>query len=245
MNNLGVAILNTDRPHCLKRILSSIENHTKKFPEIFIVDDSTNEPDIKFLPSWVHYIHTGERIGIAKNTNFALQMISEFPYKIIFNNDVEILKNGWDELYIDGMKKTNIHCFSFRQLGLWGAVKFGERGKRPDRRWVYSGVNIATIKEMPQGALIAFDQKAFETVGYYDTEFKKYGASHHDWCNRISLSGIQPMGFHDLGNSNEYFKVHDEVCTTSYKDRKIYYQKNMERYRNICKNKNRTYIDYS
>ena len=37
MKKLGVAILNTDRPDCLNRLLKSIDRYTKNKPEIFIV----------------------------------------------------------------------------------------------------------------------------------------------------------------------------------------------------------------
>ena len=235
LDDIGIAVLSTDRPHCLLSFLNSVEQNSNK-TKVIVIDDSkncdkTHEVSNRF--NFTTFIHTGNRLGIAKNTNHALDALSKFEYKIIFNNDVIIKKQGWEFLYPLSIKKTGIHCFSYRQLGLWGACKDGGSGKRPDKRWVHksedgSCTTIATVEEQPQGAIIAFDKLAFETVGYYDIKFESYGYSHHFWCKMIGMSGIQPEGYHDLPYSNEYFEVKDEPCTTPTGERIKYYAINKE-----------------
>ena len=123
------------------------------------------------------------------------------------------------------MVRTGIHHFCFQQEGLWGAGTT----KRPEEIWNRSGCNIKTIQTSPQGAILALDQKAFETVGYFDSEkFHSYGFSHWLWSFAVSESRIQPKGIHDVIGSNEYYKVHNEPCTTPPTERTEWYSRNRE-----------------
>ena len=57
---------------------------------------------------------------------------------------------------------------------------------------------------------MAFDSTAFEKVGYFDESLQYYGMEHVDWSNRVGLAKLQPMGFHDIENSANYFIIHRE-----------------------------------
>jgi len=158
-----------------------------------------------------------------------MKAIAEFPFKIIMNNDVEVLRMGWEYTYPLAMRQTGFHHFCFRQLGMWGASNGNKEPnqKRPDERKKVNNREIATIHESPQGAILAYDQLAFNTVGYFDSNiFSGYGRSHHLWSFRVSVSGIQPEGIHDIAVSNDFFKVHDEDCTTPPKQRLEDYRRN-------------------
>jgi len=227
-NDIGVAILSTDRPSCLERLLNSIQTHTSlEGFFIHVIDDSSDpkpcENICKEYP-WVLFHHTGERIGIAQNTNHAMLSIAKKPYKLIFNNDMEILRVGWEYYYFLAMQQTSFHHFCFQQIGLWGN---GNKKKRPETIQCYNDRTIKTIYDHPQGALLAYDQVAFDTVGYFDAElFKSYGRSHWLWSFAISESEIQPKGIHDVVGSNKYFRVHNEPCTTPAKERIESYMRN-------------------
>jgi hypothetical protein len=225
--NIGIAILSTDRPACLQRLLKSIADHsTTDGLSVFVVDDSENPDSCKTVTKqypWAVFFHTGERIGIAENTNKAMWSLAEFEYKMIFNNDVEILRIGWEYYYFLAMQQTGFHHFCFQQEGLWGAGT----EKRPQIIEEYYGRKVKTIHDFPQGAILALDQKAFETVGYFDaSNFQSYGYSHWMWSFSVSESGIQPKGIHDVIGSNDYFRVHDEKCTTPQDERSKSYQRN-------------------
>jgi len=248
-HDIGIAILSTDRPNCLSRLLQSINKHTnKKDLCVFVVDDSSKEKDcLNVCKSykWVSFSHTGERIGVAKNTNEALSKISSFKYKIILNNDVEILRVGWEYYYFLSMQQTGFHHFCFQQEGLWGAGT----EKRPQEIKEYNGRSIKTLHNFPQGAILTLDDVAFNTIGYFDDKsFKSYGYAHWDFSFRISESGIQPKGVHDVIGSNDYFKVHDEKCTTPVLERIKYYKKNEQVFKDLFddvkKGKRDFYISY-
>jgi len=228
IKNIGIAILSTDRPECTKRILDSIERKTATSDIcVFLCDDSTPEYKNEIIDicnrSWVNFFDTGSRIGVAKNTNRAMQLLESFDFKIIMNNDVEVLKSNWIFFYPVAMVKTGFHHFCFQQEGLWGAGT----EKRPQKIWEKNGCTIKTIDNYPQGAILAYDQKAFQTVGYFDAEnFKSYGFSHWMWSFSVSESKIQPKGIHDIVGSNKYFKVYDELSCTNINDRVESYSRN-------------------
>jgi len=230
--SIGVAILSTDRSHCLKRLLDSIQEYTETQDlNVFVLDDSSKPTVCEYICNaypWVNFIHTGNRIGIANNTNHAMTHLMDYDYKIIMNNDVEVLKNGWMDLYPNAMKKTGIHHFNFKQIGLWGAGT----SKRPSIVQSINGVDVDTIQTDPQGAIIIYDQLAFDTVGYFDSNvFQSYGKSHWMWTFSIHESRIQIDGIHDLVGSNQYFKVHDEKCTTPSKERFASYKRNSDTFK--------------
>lgn len=232
---LGIGILSTDRPNFLGRLIVSLKKYTETPCDIIVYDDSSiKKRECRKIAKQLRcsFLDTGKRIGIAKNTNRLLLGLKDYDYKVMFNNDVEILKKGWETAYIDAMNKTNIHCFCFRQLGLWGACKEGEDNKKPDKRFEYNNTELAVIGEYPQGAMLFFDKLTHEKVGYYDAElFKSYGMSHHDWSHRISLSGIQPKGIYDIGNSNEYLKVYPVESITPFNEKNKIYRINQELFR--------------
>ncbi len=228
--NICVSILSTDRPKCLQRLLQSIQDYTVlEDLTVLVVDDSSDQGCMikemqKEFP-WILIWHTGERIGIARNTNKALwaMNVKEWEYRLILNDDVEVLSKNWEYLYPNAMKKSGFHHMCFQQMGLWGAGT----NKRPQTIQLHSGIEIRTIQDCPQGSVLALDSLAFDTAGFFDSDkFHSYGKSHWMWSFSISESDIQPKGIHDLKMSNDYFKVHDEICTTPSEERIASYQRN-------------------
>lgn len=236
---VGIAILSTDRKEYLSKLIASIEENTSKeelkHHSFFVFDDSEKEKkDIERIckhRDWLNFVDTGVRIGVANNTNNALEELSCFEYMLIMNNDVQVLNKDWILHYPKAMEKSGLHHFCFRQLGLWGACRTVENkrvDKRPD---VISHINlqgIATIHDKPQGALLALTKKAFETVGYFNTDFPKFGGSHHLYSYRIAYSGIQPEGIHDTDNSNDFFMVHNIPSVTPMKQKLKDYREAMK-----------------
>ena len=86
---------------------------------------------------------------------------------------------------------------------------------------------------------MAFNSKAFNTVGYFDMSFGPYGMEHVDWSRRLWLSGIQKPGYHDISGSNRYFKIHNDKSSVSSKSGFSEAKKKFEGYKN---DKSRIYI---
>jgi len=239
-NNIGIGILSYNRLSSIKRLINSIRTYTDLTQTTVFVSDESSLDEVK---NWLRQqsdivlIDNKHRLGIAGNTNRLLNCLSRFRYKLLLNDDVEILHRGWDTFYFDTMAKTKFHHFCFRQPGVYGARTTDGVVN------IHKDVNITTISDKPQGSVMAFDQKAFEIVGYFDEKFGYYGMEHVDWSHRIQLAGIQPPGYHDVENSSRYFKIWDDKSAVD--NRITHLTKARELYNVLSTNEDRIYINQS
>ncbi len=196
---IGVGILAYNRPTCLNKLITSIKKYGSEDCHICISDESALESQENYTPA--NYYWSKERGGVAVNTNRLLKMLEPFEYKIILNDDVEVLKQGWQFIYKEAIEKTGIHHFCYNQPGLYGASKFEGIIQN------INGINIQTMQKRPHGAVLAFDDTIYKTVGLFDETFGKYGYEHVDWTWRCSKTNLQLSGTHDRLDSNNYFKI--------------------------------------
>lgn len=207
-NNIGVGILSYNRLPSLQRLIESIRAHTDLRRTTVFVSDESTDPSVK---AWLSaqkdiiVVDNPSRIGVAGNSNRLLRCLSRFKWKLMLNDDVVVLKDGWEKFYFDSMLSSGLSHFCYRQNGVYGA--------RQEDVVVtnHGGVAVKTIKDKPQGSIMAFNQRAFETVGYFDERFGMYGMEHVDWSRRVSNSGIQIPGFHDASGSEAYFAISNDA----------------------------------
>ena len=215
---IGIGILSYNRKHCIERLIKSIEKYTDlNNITLFVSDESENEEIRNWLKTKNYIIslpYIGN-IGIAGNSNKLLQCLNRFDKKLLLNDDIEILKAGWENTYFEAMKQANHHHFCYQQDGIYGM----NRNKLKQSK--IGNTTILTVDSKPHGAVMAFDKMAQDTVKYFDESFGPYGVEHIDWSNRVSLSGIQPIGYHDIQNSDQYFKIHNEKTSTSKENLKV------------------------
>lgn len=239
-NDIGVGILSYNRLHCIQRLLASIQANTDVARTmVFVSDESTNSDVKAWLRTidWIVLLNNTERLGVAGNTNRLLQCLARFRYKILLNDDVEVLVPGWETFYPAAIEATKIHHFCHRQAGLCGASSSQEKTA------TLGPYTISTVGEKPQGAIMAFTDLAFRTVGFFDESMGTYGMEHVDWSNRISLSRIQRAGFHDVVGSNKYFRAHIEQSAVEDKAQQL--AKARERYETVRHDAKRVRIDKS
>jgi GT2 family glycosyltransferase len=236
-NDIGVGILSFNRLDCIKRLIKSIRNNTDLSRTTVIISDESTEPNVR------EYLHSvrdmgvllnKERLGIAGNTNRLLKCLERFRYKILLNDDVEILGKNWEQLYVRAMHDTGFHHFCMRQSGVYGAKD--SDGIVKD----INGIMVRTIDEKPQGAVFALDHVAFERVGFFDETFGVYGMEHVDWSHRVELSSIQPPGFHDIVGSDQFYKVHPDKSAVDA--RTIFLAEARKRYESLRRDQNRIYV---
>jgi len=241
-NDIGIGILSYNRALSLMRLLESIKKYTDLNRTMVFVSDESEDSYIRNLLkeyTWIVSLPNVNRIGVAGNSNRLLRCLARFKYKFLLNDDVEILSFGWEHLYINAMKNTSIHHFCFRQPGLYGAND--EVGVITE----IGNTRISTVNDRPHGAVMVFDDVAFNTVGFMDETFGIYGMEHVDWSNRVSLSGIQPPGFHDVVGSNAYLKVHKEQSAINNSIR-VSSLDNAKKYYSVCRdNYSRIYVGAS
>ncbi len=237
-NNIGVGILSYNRLSSLKRCLASIRKYTDLSRTTIFVSDESTDPSVG---EWLNkqndicVIRNVNRLGVAGNTNRLLRCLSRFKFGYILNDDVEILRDGWEHFYLNAASELGYHHFCYRQVGLMGARDADATFKK------IKGYRVSTIADKPQGGVLAFTNKAFRTVGYFDESMGEYGMEHVDWSNRVSLSELQPAGYHDIDGSKEYFKIHRETSAVLNRSDKLRTSK--AKYDKVKNNKRRIFVD--
>ena len=208
-NNIGVGIMAFNRIGPLCRLIESIMRNTDLTQTtVFVSDDYSTNPEmheyltkIESNPNIV-VLRNNERGGIACNSNRLIRCLSRFKYSLILNDDVEILRPGWDTFYADIMDRTGIHHMMYRQYGVYGA-KDGQIAN-------INGVNLKVVHDKPHGAVLAFTRDMLVACGYFNEAYGMYGMEHVDWSMKPHEFGMQQSGFWDADGSHEYFRIYDE-----------------------------------
>lgn len=214
-NNIGIGILSYNRLDSLKRLINSIRKNTDlNKTTVFVSDESLSEEIANWLKEQTDIVSiiNSQRLGIAGNTNRLMHALSRFKYKFILNDDVEILNSGWEQFYINASQRSDIQHFCYRQYGVYGA------DKKTDHNWHINNIKLKTVYEKPHGAVLFFTDHVFKKIGYFDENFGYYGMEHVDWSERVYKSGMQPKGFHDVVNSENYFKINSEKTSIENKN---------------------------
>jgi GT2 family glycosyltransferase len=232
-NDIGIGILSFNRLDSLKNLIGSIRKYTDLTKTtIFVSDESTDNTVWEWLEKQNDIIAIrNERGGIAVNSNRLLKCLSRFKHKLILNDDVEILKEGWDSFYFGMMDKFNLKHFCYYQNGVYGA-----------KRTKYNG-ELVEVLEKPHGAVLAIHDDAFRKVGYFDEKFGKYGFEHVDYSDRINRACHENGVYYDVVGSEKYFKIYD--CKSSDPDKFYNFKNAKEMYKKIKSDSNRIWIDTS
>jgi len=208
-NNIGIGILSYNRKSILERLVNSIFKNTDLLKStLFISDDASDDAEmIEYLDRLsenpnVIIIKNNKRLGVAGNSNRLLRALSRFQYGILLNDDIEIIKPGWEIFYSEFLKDSKLEHAVFRKEGIYYA-KLGDIMSM-------NGTPTRFTKDKPHGALLAFTNRYVNTVGAFDTRFGLYGLEHVDWSMRGFEFGIQPEGFFDAVGSEQYVTLHHE-----------------------------------
>lgn len=230
-NNIGVGILSYNR---LESVISLIES-IRKFTDltkttVFVSDESTDNKVWEWLKDQhdIVVMHN-DRKGIAVNTNRLLRCLSRFKHKILLNDDVEVLKEGWDKFYFDQMEKYNVKSFCYYQDGVYGA-------SRPN-------TDLIKITEKPHGAVIAFNDETFKKIGYFDENFGYYGYEHVDYCMRINRAYNIDNIYYDVNESKNYFKIFNDKSGVNNKNE--LFNKAKKYFNDVKNDNNRIWVDAS
>lgn len=224
-NGIGVGILSYNRGGSLRRLVGSIRRYTDlRRTTIFVSDDGSADPDTRAYlvelsasPDFV-VINNQHRLGVAGNTNRLMACLARFPHALLLNDDVEVTASGWDNFYSNAFGQGGFHHFCYREPGVYGA----QVGQMMD-----IGLHrVNRVDERPHGAVMAYTNKLFRQIGFFDQGFGVYGMEHVDWSTRAGASGLQPAGFFDLHGSQHYFKIHPEPSAVA--DRQAHLAKGRE-----------------
>lgn len=234
-NDIGIGILSYNRQHSLKRLIDSILKHTNLTKTtIFISDDcSTEQETLSYLNELATtnrfcVIFNEKNLGIAGNSNRLIQCLQRFKYGLILNDDVEIISSGWEYFYPDAIQTTQFKHFIYREKDIYGA-SIGEA-------YNAQGVNLLKTDNLPQGAVLAYETSAIDTIGFFNEAYGQYGMEHVDWSSKFYDLGLHIVsGYFDVLGSNRYFRLHNEKSSVLDRSEKLQFAKNIFKTRKIEK----------
>lgn len=131
---------------------------------------------------------------IANDKNTLLKQMGSASYIFLFDDDCFPIKEGWEQFFIDAHKKTGIHHFVIASAP--------HHEKIEDLGVVSTFVSGA-------GCMLFLTKKAFETVGFMNPKYGKYGYEHAAYSYRICLAGLTPSWYCVVNGWEEYIYSYD------------------------------------
>ena len=192
---LVTGVTTYNRVNYLKRFVASWKKTTSDGSILIIADDGSKDGTIEYIKS----VSSNKiipifnnRIGVAAQTNtiFKKSLKLEFDYGFKADDDIWFTKSGWEELYVNNIKKSGYDHLCY-QNNKWS-------GSRRD--YVYKDglkTNLCVLKAM--GCFWTYTPKCLEAGGYFDDKsFGFMGHEHIDYSYRCCRAGFNAaMNFFD------------------------------------------------
>lgn len=234
---LSIMMVTYNRIDLTKQTINCLVNAAKYTPtNLIIVDNGSSDGTVEYLNSLnknifndIHINFEQKNKGIAIGRNIALKIAIE-KYKsnwfATIDNDV-IVPYGWD-----------IECINIIQSN----PEYAAIGVNMENtQYPIVVLNNKTFQKKSQGnlgtACMIFSDKIQKMLGYFNTEYNKYGMEDSDFGMRIRVLGLQlgyikEMGKHigegenDVGEYREFKnKHHKENLQKFYENTRLYMAK--------------------
>lgn len=217
-----------------KQMLDSLEKSTNILYKFVIVDNASSDNTLSYLKNRfdnnldVYIIENKENKGIAIARNQALKKADEINtnWYVTLDNDVSMPK-GWLEEIIDILKKNP----SYAAIGV----------NMENKKYPIVSKNGKEFQDKPEGnlgtACMVFPKTTHQMLGFFNTEYGKYGEEDADFGMRIRVTGlklgyIKEMGIHfgegeaDKGEYREFkTKAHQDNLNKFRQNCAAYFQK--------------------
>jgi glycosyltransferase involved in cell wall biosynthesis len=159
MAKIGIGVTTFRRPEMLQKCLDSIRKHTfMDGVTIYVADDSN------------------ERKGVAYRKNECLRALKDCDYIFLLDDDVEIIKDGWIEFFVDGYKSTSVNHFLY----------LNSTHNMYDKRVFASKYGVFTVGHYKDcgGVFMFMTKGCVEKVGAFNEIFCMWGFEHAEWSMR-------------------------------------------------------------
>lgn len=130
-----------------------------------------------------------QKRGIAYGKNMCLSNLRNCDHIFLFDDDVFPIAEGWIDYFINSGYNHACYMNSKYQI-------------------VYSGEKH-TSYNMSSGVLMYLTKHCFETVGYFNPKYGRYGYEHAGYSHRIFEAGLTPSRFLCLKDTHKYFHALD------------------------------------
>lgn len=202
MTGIGITVFN--RNETFYKTLEKLKEHQPPNSKIVIVDDGSAIP----IVGSTFRFEENQGAPIAKNK--CLELLDGCDEIFLFDDDLEVLKDGWEIPYIESKEPHLNFTFAYNSF-----EKYGHK-----------------VCDNPNGCMIYFNRSAIDKVGGFDTQFEKYGYWHGSMSCRIYNAGLTSFPFMDVIGSEKLFKSLDEKkeVKSATKNKSKYLRKNKQRY---------------
>ena len=148
-----------------------------------------------FAKVYVHEDVDGK--GVAYGKNMCLYNLKDCEHIFLFDDDCFPKADGWVEFFINSGKEHLLYMTPkhYQYLMTIGGVE-------------YYGLSA--------GAFMYISKKAFETVGYFNPEYKRYGYEHAGYTHRIFRARLTPTKYPVLVGTSNYIHSLDINGTEGY-----------------------------
>lgn len=217
-----------------KRMMEDLFKTTKTPFNFVIVDNGSKDGTVDYLAEIlpvakkehnvdIYISKNSENKGIAVGRNQALKLANDLKtdWYCTIDNDVE-LPEGWLTECIDILKA----------VPKYGMIGVNMEGKQ----YPIITEKDKTFQIKPQGnlgtACIVFPKNVHKMLGFFTTEYEKYGEEDSDWGMRARVVGYKLGYIKEMGN---HFGV-DELDTGEYRDWKTAcHKKNLAKFNANCR----------
>jgi len=178
---------------CLETLLDTTGAHCR----VTVVDNASSDDTVPYLEALaaksdrITLYKLSRNMGVSVGVNLGLAM-SDADYHLKLDNDIELRKPGWLEEMI-AIAEGNA------EVGLVGYQLFS-RWYKAERVILGSGHAFRKSEACNNGGCLLIPRRTYESCGFMNEDYGKYGFEDLDYGNRVLMSG-QIIGYVDDDNA--------------------------------------------
>ena len=143
-----------------------------------------------------------KNVGIGMNKNIAMMELLDCDHVILIEDDILIVKPGWEHLLISIHNESGIQYFPYNPV-----CQTRNHDKYPSGTIFYEKNHTAQVMSMTQQVL--------DKVGAFSPEYGTYGFEHCDYTERCKRARMHPQGHNRFACVLELFQYTKHVDVRS------------------------------
>ena len=189
---------------CLETLLATTGPHCA----ITVVDNASSDGTLAYLDAMaaasdrVRVHKLARNMGVSVGVNLGLAMV-DADYHVKIDNDIELKKDGWLEAMIAIAQGNPEVGLAGYQLCSWHATK----------RVALGSGHAFRKSDACNGGCLLIPRKTFETCGFMNEDYGKYGYEDLDYNNRVLMGG-QIIGYVDDDDAVKHLGAEREINVT-------------------------------
>lgn len=185
---IGVGVTTFRRPQYLKRSIERLKQFVPHCEVVIVNDDVDDLETCKLLKeSGFAHFNRATRGGIAKAKNVCLSYLQDCDFIFLFDDDIFIKQEGWDNLFIDSCQVSGCQHFSIVN---WPVVE----------SWRYQDLTLNSYSGS-HGVCLFLTKEVLQKVGGFDENMGLWGGEHVSYSRRVFRAGLT----HGLGSIDAPF----------------------------------------